>query len=369
MTKILVIEDEELIRELIEDLLIVEEFEVITSENGEQGVELAKQYLPDLIICDVMMPKMDGYAVLTTLKDNPETNTIPFIFLTAKSTKTDQRQGMELGADDYLTKPFTRAELMGAIAIRLEKKKAIERYSQEKIEQLTTNLTSSLPHELLTPLNGIMGFADLLSGTMGPIDEDEVKEMAQEIKFSAQRLHQLIQNYLLYAQLEIAKTNPGRLKNLLTGVTYSTEEAIAEAAEIKAMSYNRQSDLQLKLQDTKLLIQTKWLTKIVSELVDNAFKFSSKGTPVVVKTMIEKGSFIIWISDRGRGMTPEQIKQVGAYMQFERKVYEQQGSGLGLVIAQQLTELFGGNLTINSIRDQQTTICVTLPLTNSYNDT
>ncbi|WP_017651578.1 two-component system response regulator [Fortiea contorta] len=128
MTKILVIEDEELVRENLLDLLEAENFDTIAAPNGQIGVNLAFSEFPDLILCDVMMPEIDGYRVLSTLRQDPITATIPFIFLTAKSAKSDFRQGMDMGADDYLTKPFTRAELLSAIMNRLEKQATLKKY-------------------------------------------------------------------------------------------------------------------------------------------------------------------------------------------------------------------------------------------------
>ncbi|MEH2414258.1 EAL domain-containing response regulator [Nostoc sp.] len=128
MPKILIIEDEEAVRENILDLLEAENFETLAAANGRIGVDLAISEIPDLILCDLMMPEIDGYGVLTALRQDPSTATIPFIFLTAKSGKSDFRQGMDMGADDYITKPFTRAELLSAITNRLEKYATLKRY-------------------------------------------------------------------------------------------------------------------------------------------------------------------------------------------------------------------------------------------------
>ena len=125
MLKILVIEDDELIRETLLQLLESHNYRAIVAENGRFGVQMALSEIPDLILCDVQMPELDGYDVLRTLRQNSLAATIPFIFLTAQSDKTDFRRGMELGADDYLTKPFTKAELLGAIASRVSKRLTI----------------------------------------------------------------------------------------------------------------------------------------------------------------------------------------------------------------------------------------------------
>jgi YesN/AraC family two-component response regulator len=128
MKKILVIEDEAQTREIFSRCLNFEGFLVLTAENGTVGVQLAKTHIPDLIVCDIMMPDMDGYHVLSTLHQDPTTAAIPFIFLTAKVTMADLRQGMELGADDYLTKPCTVEQLLTAIATRLERQERLKRW-------------------------------------------------------------------------------------------------------------------------------------------------------------------------------------------------------------------------------------------------
>lgn len=127
MKKILLIEDNEDVRETTAEILELADYEVLTAENGKVGVEKAKAGMPDLIICDIMMPDLDGYGVLRILGKNTETSNIPFIFLTAKSEKSDMRKGMNMGADDYITKPFEEAELLEAIETRLKKSDSFKR--------------------------------------------------------------------------------------------------------------------------------------------------------------------------------------------------------------------------------------------------
>ena len=122
--KILVIEDEKTTLNSIVEFLLSEGFDAIGSENGRKGIELAQKHLPDLIICDILMPELDGYDVLTYLQQDAETAAIPFIFLTATTDSSSFRLGMEMGADDYLRKPVTSAELRAAIASRLRKQEA-----------------------------------------------------------------------------------------------------------------------------------------------------------------------------------------------------------------------------------------------------
>ena len=364
MTKILAIEDEAHVLEIIWEILEAEDFKVIQAENGLVGVTLAKKERPDLIICDVMMPGMDGFNVLKQLRSQTTTETIPFIFLTAKVTKQDRREGMDLGADDYLTKPFTRDELLKAVNSRLKKHAKLKQQSEEKFNDLRHNLTRTLPHELLTPLNGILGLADFMIEDCEQMKPSEIQETLKDIQNSGERLYQLIQNFLLYAQLELVANEPSKIKGFLSGNTASTYLTINAATHETAKKWDRLMDLHLKLEDVFLTIDEDWLKKIVSELVDNAFKFSKPGEPVNVTNSFVDGNFILSVSDRGRGMTPEQIANVGGYIQFERKLYEQQGSGLGLAISKQLTELYEGKFTIESIPGEQTTVTVSLPVSN-----
>ena len=136
MKKFLVIEDCAATRNLFLECLKAEGFYTIGAENGLVGVQRAIDELPDLVICDIMMPDLDGYGVLTTLRTDPVTATIPFIFVTAKTTRADLRLGMELGADDYLTKPCTVDELLGAIATQLEKRAALRQWYTAQSQQV-----------------------------------------------------------------------------------------------------------------------------------------------------------------------------------------------------------------------------------------
>ncbi|NEP55479.1 MAG: hybrid sensor histidine kinase/response regulator [Symploca sp. SIO2G7] len=357
MTKILVIEDEELVRENLLDFLEAEDYQSIDASNGKIGVELAQKHLPDLIICDVMMPELDGYGVLEKLSQNSATATIPFIFLTAKADKTDQRQGMELGADDYLTKPFTIKELKNAIEARLGRQREIKK----KFDDLRNSITLALPHEMRTSLNGILGSSQLM---MDPdsLESEEIQEMAETIYNSGKRLLRLTENFLRYTEVEILATDPERIEQLQNSVSSSVQELIAKLTQEIARKRGREADLHAQLEEASVQMSDSRLKTMVEELIDNAFKFSDVGTPVRVVSTVENGTFILSVNDQGRGMTKAQIADLGAYLQFDRKEYEQQGIGLGLVLAKRLAELHGGQLTIESILGEKTTVQVRLPL-------
>lgn len=152
MKKILVIEDEEVLRTNIVEILEFEGFVIIEANNGFLGIKLAQEHLPDLILCDIMMPEVDGYGVLGALSQNPITATIPFIFTTAKASKADLRQGMNLGADDYLTKPITADELLSAISSRLKKQANFSQSYIAELKQVEEQLHHLIHYDSLTNL-------------------------------------------------------------------------------------------------------------------------------------------------------------------------------------------------------------------------
>jgi len=143
MKHLLLIEDNNEIRENTAEILELAGYSVSTAENGKRGIEIALQKKPDLIICDVMMPVLDGYGVLHLVHKNPELAPIPFIFLTAKAERTDFRKGMEMGADDYITKPFEDIELLNAVEVRLKDGKRV-RIGTDEPEKLCETIRARL---------------------------------------------------------------------------------------------------------------------------------------------------------------------------------------------------------------------------------
>ncbi|TAL71118.1 MAG: hybrid sensor histidine kinase/response regulator [Bacteroidetes bacterium] len=364
MKKILIIEDEIPVLENLAELISESgEFSVLTASDGINGVELALENLPDLILCDIMMPEMDGYDVLKTLKASEATSTIPFIFLTAKSEKDDMRYGMELGADDFITKPFTYKEVFKAIDSRLAKTEQLVSKSEQQLNELRINLATTLPHELRTPLNGILASSYLLIEHFNKMDINEVIQVHKSIYTSAKRLNRLITNYLTFADLELLFKDKQKLQTLKSySIVESPEPIIKDIAMNIADNYKRSNDINIELSNNSINITQEHLYKICEELFDNAFKFSEENKSVHVYSIIQNGYFILKIKDEGIGLTPEQISKIGAYVQFDRKLHEQQGSGLGLIIVKRILQVYDGYLEIESVLDKFTIMKVYMRL-------
>lgn len=371
MKKILVIDDTDFIREDIATTLQFEGYMTITAEDGLVGVEKARTERPDIILCDVSMPRLDGFGTLAEIRKIKEISTTPFIFLTAKAEKSDMRKGMELGADDYLTKPFTTDELIAAVNTQFSKKEQVKVELEEQLDALRGNISYALPHEFRTPLNGLMGCADILidlarAAQLGEsVDMHEVELMAVSIQDSARRLHRLTENFLVYTQLQSLAANPKEVAELQKQRAIGIRSTIEDIVMTQAAAYERTADVTVEVEEVELAISMQNFYKILDELTGNAFKFSNEGTAIVIEGKIREDRYYLDIIDHGRGMTKQQINSIGAYVQFERGIYEQQGAGLGLTIVKKLIELHNGKFAIDSVVDEKTACKIVLPVAPS----
>lgn len=302
------------------------------------------------------MPEMDGFQVLTALRENSVTSLIPFVLMTALAERESMRSGMELGADDYLTKPFTRDELLKAVNSRLKKSLAVKEHSEQELNKLRKSLAYQLPHELRTPLVGIIGFGTILKEYADSLSLKEIREYGMDIYYSGMRLSHLIENFLLYAQLSIGTFDKTH-KMLLEDIEFTTERI----AQMRSEKYKRLDDLQVIKSNCTVFSGLTEIEKILTELIDNAFKFSKSGAKVIVECSMQDNCFYFKISDEGMGIAKENLNNIGAFMQFDRILNEQQGSGLGLIISRKLIELLDGTIKIESTLDEGTTVTVTLP--------
>ena len=362
MSKILVIDDESWLREMIRLALEQQGFEIIEAMDGAEGIALAREHLPDLILCDVNMDKAGaGYAALAKLREDPTTAAIPFILMTGLADAAGMRHGMDLGADDYLPKPFKVDELYATVHARLRKVQTVKQEAEKKLSMLRSQISLMLPHEMRTPLNGIITNAEMLAESAATMDPQMVSEMCREICQSGQRLERLIENFLIYAQLEIVATDSQSVAQLRAASTRHPKDIIRTVVVPLAEKAGRTRDLTLDLIDVPLPMAEDYFRKIVTELVENALKFSDTGLSVKVRLRPTEEGMEFAVLDDGRGFSAEQISRVGAYMQFERKMQDEQGFGLGLAISKKLVELHGGELEIDSDAGIGSTVSVKLP--------
>lgn len=361
MARILVIEDDPIYREMIVEALTDEGYETLMAENGLEGIERAQAYIPDLVISDVVMEKADGYQVLATLRNEPSTAGIPFIMITGWSSKGGQRQGMAMGADDYLSKPFNATELLDTVSAQLKKKKRSSRKAEKADAAATTGFAMQLPKEIRGPLQTIQGMSGVIAGKYEQLPRKEIGDMARHILAAGNRIQRWIDNVTLYGQLlHLESDESGR-----TGLRNARTDHVKEVTEVRvlqtAASMDRQEDIELNLIDGAAAIGSDYLDRLIYELIENALKFSSKGSKVQVLCAFSKDRVGLAFVDQGRGMSPEQLADLDAYVQHGRNEYGQQGLGLGLAIARKIADLHGGILSIKSKPGQGTRVSVELP--------
>jgi len=352
LSRILIIEDEENLRESIAEFLEYEGFKCLQAPDGIEGIEIARAELPDMIICDIRMPGLNGHEVLKELRRDSRTSSIPFIFLTALIDKSDLRQGMNLGADDYLTKPFLNEDLLSAIKTRLDKSSEL----LSRFNDLRKSIAHKLPHELRTPIVSIIGYSQLLIERYKDENDPTLLEYSKAIYDAGIRLNKMIQNFLLFTKLKLASADPKFKYDFYAEPTLVSSSLIKSIAENIALRYGRVNDLSFKGTDGVIKISLNELNIILEELIDNAFKFSDAKGKVEIQSDKTDKIYKISIKNYGRGMSEDQIKSIDAYVQFDREQYEQQGIGLGLIISSKLVEVHGGKFKLNSKQDEFTEI-------------
>ncbi|MDP0498625.1 MAG: hybrid sensor histidine kinase/response regulator [Verrucomicrobiota bacterium JB022] len=358
MARLLVIEDDSLMRQTLQEMLALTGHEVLVAENGELGTELARETLPDLIVSDWKMPRMNGEAVLLNLRQHEPTAAIPFIFLTGEEDPELYRKVMEHGADDYLVKPVRFEKLMQAINARLKRHST---YNLQ-VEQLRRHVTQVVSHEFNTPLNAILGYSSLLNDMLAEgqmPDMELLQEAVQSIQQAGHRLHHLNSNFILYSELVTkSKTEHQLLRQQETSEDWSHQ--LEHRLQTLAERYRRAGDLQLSLADIALGISPVHLIKMIEELVDNAFKFSQPGQPVVVECAQESEfvAGLFSITDQGRGFAPQKLQDMPVLQQIDRQHYMQEGVGLGWPIVKLIAQIYDARFQIESEPGKGT--CVTL---------
>lgn len=367
---ILIIDDQPDNFDVLETLLVAQNYQLYYAASGQAALENLASFQPDLILLDVMMPDLDGIEVCRRIKALPEWQMVPIMMVTALNSKTDLAKCLEVGADDFISKPVNAIELRARVHSLLRIKQQYDHIQsllqiqtnttnvlEKTLQSLRKNLASTLSHELNTPLHGILGTLSMLKDFLDDTNIPTVKKILSWANRSAQRLESLTRRSRLYLDLELVD------QQSWTGTTTQFRKlAIQSELMVLAELNNRREDLVFALEDSLITIPENYLLTMLYELVTNALKFSEPDSKVLVQSQVFGTMFSLAVHDSGRGMTTEQIEQIGAFMQFEREFYEQQGIGMGLKIVQKIVDLAGGNFTVKSTPQAGTTVSILLPI-------
>jgi light-regulated signal transduction histidine kinase (bacteriophytochrome) len=364
MKKILIIEDSLPLREEVVDWLLFDGYEVYEAGSGAEGISLAVSKLPDLILCDIMMPGMNGIEVLNVLRKEPLTTLIPLIFMTALADKNDIRLGMNAGADDYITKPFSREDLLHSIEIRILRSADIMRHTDEEINDRMANLTAknrelesfnySVSHDLRAPLRIIREFAKLLhEDHFDQLDADGHKKLSILID-SAEKMGSLIEAFLHFSRLE---------KMELSNVRVGMHALAASAYNEVTLGINRDR-ITFSLQPLPDVICDPSLMKQVwLNLIGNAVKYSSKKERAVIKVVADQadGMVTFFVIDNGAGFNQEYADRL--FIPFQRLHSDKDFSGIGIGLANisRIISRFGGTVGATGTENEGATFYFSLP--------
>lgn len=362
---ILVVEDEPRILEIITFLLEDENCRVLTAHDGQAALSILEKVQPDLIISDVKMPGMDGFALCQHVRANTALAHVPFIFLTAKGDREDVRRGMRLGADDYLTKPFEPEELLSAVQVRLARAVDAQAALARASTELQDRIIRTLTHEFRTPLSLIVGYTDFLEASGQEINEEDFQAVLQGLHEGSSRLTSLVEDFLLLSKLRTGAIARSLVEEPpLPLIADQVVRLVAAQAQAQAASGNVSLIVNCSAPGLTVAIEDWHLAEIVRRLVANAIKFShSNGGHVTVTTRQETGYWALGVTDDGIGIREEALSSVfNPFQQVDRARMEQQGPGVGLTIVRGLVETHRGWIGVESTPGKGSTFSVWLPV-------
>jgi len=364
--RILVVEDHKSMSRAIQGILESEGYTVFTATDGIEALEMMDEVRPDLILADIMMPRMDGYTLYEEIRACEEWIPIPFIFLTAKSEREDRLRGKKMGAEDYVTKPFDAEELIVIVRSRLGRARAIQKATEASFEQLKQQIVTVLGHELRTPLTYVTGYTDLALEDVSSLSPQEVEEFLHGIKAGADRLNRLVEDLLLLVQIDSGRA--GREFKALSSHRRNLPEILKHTVK-QFTRQARRRDISLEVRADSDLppveICEPYFVDALGRLIENGIKFSQDEAKRVEISAEAGPKWVkIAVSDEGVGIPPEQQEHLfDRFRQLNRDQLEQQGAGLGLAIADELIRLHGGKITVESTPQEGSTFTILLPRT------
>jgi signal transduction histidine kinase len=356
---------------LLKVMLASEGFRAVEASSGEDALAIIAHKLPDLILLDVLMPGMDGFQVTAEIKGNPATESVPVIMVTAMDDRGARMLGLTAGAEDFISKPVDRAELIARVRNLLRLKAATEtaaaalaeareaRLMAEHANSAKTLFLRSMSHELRTPLNAITGYTEILElGIRGEVNPAQLEDLGR-IKRASSYLLRLINDVLTVARLEGVRP--------LALVPIDVSSVLGEVEGLCTLQAKANGlDLEVNsCTDIHVTADAERFQQILLNLIINAIKFSTKGGRVGVACDIHAGMVRIRVEDTGVGVRPVDVERVfEPFVQVDRHLTHeaQQGVGLGLSISRELARAMHGDLTLESTEGVGSTFTLTLPI-------
>ncbi|MCB0309797.1 MAG: response regulator [Bdellovibrionales bacterium] len=363
---ILVVDDNPLITNVLRSLFRSEGYDVHVSKNGAEALQVLEGQPVDLVICDVMMPTMDGYELHEQIRKKPELSHVPFVFLTALGDNVEVSHGREIGADDYVVKPFDPRQLLSLVKGKIVRSNGLKDLVEERYDKYRKRVVHTLSHEFRTPLVAINTGTELLLDQQGELDLNRVKNVLEAIKRGGQRLERLVGDFMLIQQIEAgvaqrlfeSRRALRKVSDLLRDFVDSRLEMLrAEGFELKV--FDNSGDARVEIYEAQIF-------DALDRLISNAVKFKLRDFTIEMHAYCLEGEAVIEVRDRGIGLDVDRVKEaIDVFGQLDRDKLEQQGGGMGLAIASRYAALHGGRLEFERREGGGSVVTLYLPLAAS----
>ena len=364
---LLVVEDDVHLLQGIRDILEIEGYSVVTAASGVEGLNVLQGLSnpPDLIISDIMMPRMDGYQFFEAVRASEQWLEIPFVFLTAKGEKHDVRLGKRLGADDYVIKPMDPEDLLVIVEAKLKRREQMRQVREGQVSEIKRNILTILNHEFRTPLTYMVAYSDMLNSDAESLTADELRTFLRGVNSGADRFRRLVENFISLVELETGEAHQNFRWRASTQTNISGICAeVLEATRMLALEKDAEVVVEGPSEVPPFIADHEYLRSALIQLTDNAIKFTDSPDPRVVLRISFDGREIHFaVQDWGRGIPASELESIwDPFYQIDRSQFEDQGAGSGLAIVKGIVALHGGRVDIQSVEGEGSTFTISLPL-------
>lgn len=362
--KILVVDDVMSNVLLLKVLLTNEKFQVITANGGNKCVEMAKSEHPDLILLDVMMPDISGFDTAVILKKDPDTADIPIIFLTALNAPSDLVHGFQVGANDFLSKPFSKEELIMRVMhqISLVAAKRIIVQQNDELKRTIGNrdkMYSVIAHDLRSPMASIRMVLNLVVNCLSrEVVGDEIFDLIDKANRESEETHDLLDNLLKWT-----KSQTGRLNVVFQD--FDLAEVVPGVVDIFVMiAETKHIELKLDMGASPIMVRADkdMLKTVIRNFISNAIKFSNEGSSIDIFVTVQDKFAKINVRDHGVGISEDRLHNLFRAGKTTYGTNNEEGSGLGLQLCQDFAEKNGGSVCVESVQGEGSTFSVLVPL-------